>query len=93
MNKRALKKLMAENNLKSPDILAVTAFPDSNWDACLISGIFLDCTNYKLPFSFDDWQRKVKAPVELYFVFEHKKQLMTFLKRVRRETPLIKIIF
>ena len=82
---------MAENNLKSPDIITALAYPETNWDACQIAGIFLDCTGYKLPFSFDSWQRTVKAPVELYFVFERKKQLMQFLKKTRKELPTIKI--
>ena len=92
MNKRALMKLMAENNLKSPDILTALAYPETNWDACLVAGIFLDCTDYELPFSFDEWQRTVKAPVELYFVFERKKQLMNFLKQTRREIPYMKLL-
>lgn len=92
MNKRALRKLIAENNLKSPDIITALVYPESNWDACLVAGIFLDCTGYELPFSFDEWQRTVKAPVELYFRFEKKRQLMSFLKQTRRELPEIKII-
>lgn len=84
---------MEENNAKSPDILTALAYPQTNWDACLVAGIFLDVTGYKLPFSFDEWQRTVKAPVELYFVFEKKRQMMNFLKQTRRELSDLKIIF
>lgn len=93
MTKRQLRKLLEENNLKSPDILTVLAYPETNWDACLAAGIFLDCTNYKLPFSFEAWQRTVKTPVELYFVFDRKKLLMNFLKQMRKELPTLKLIF
>ncbi len=84
---------MIENNAKSPDILSAIAYPETNWEACQIAGIFLDCTGYKLPFSFDAWQRTVKAPVELYFVFERKRQMMAFIKQTRKELPTIKLIF
>lgn len=92
MNKRALRKLMAANNLKSPDLMTVLAYPENNWDACQSAGIFLDVTSYKLPFSFDEWQRTVKTPCELYFVFEKKKQLVTFLRQVRKELPGLRTI-
>lgn len=88
---RRLRLLMEENNAKSPDIITAIATPETQWDACLIAGIFLDCTGYKLPFSFDEWQRTVKAPVELYFKFDRKKDLMKFLKSTRRELPHIAI--
>ena len=84
---------MAENNLKSPDIMTVLAYPNTNWDACQIVGIFLDCTGYELPFSFDMWQRTVKTPTELYFVFEHKKQIMSFIRRIKKEFPDMRLIF
>lgn len=93
MTKRQLRKLMEENNAKSPDILSAIAYPETNWDACLVAGIFLDCTGYKLPFSFDEWQRTVKAPAELYFVFARKKHLISFLKQTRKEIPTLKILF
>ena len=86
-----LQKLMEENNAKSPDVISAIAKPDTQWDACQIAGIFLDCTGYKLPFSFEEWQRTIKAPVELYFRFERKKDLMKFLKTARRELPHIAI--
>ena len=82
---------MAENNLKSPDILTAVAYPETNWEACEAAGIFIDATGYKLPFSFEGWQRSVRAPVELYFVFDKKKQLMAFLKKTRKDLPSIKI--
>ena len=88
---RRLRLLMEENNAKSPDIITAIATPETQWDACLIAGIFLDCTGYKLPFSFDEWQRTVKAPVELYFKFDRKKDLMKFLNSTRRELPHIAI--
>ena len=88
---RRLRLLMEENNAKSPDIMTAIATPETQWDACLIAGIFLDCTGYKLPFSFDEWQRTVMAPVELYFKFDRKKDLMKFLKTVRRELSHIDI--
>ena len=93
MTKRQLKKLMEENNAKSPDILSVTAYPETNWEACQIAGIFLDKTDYKLPFSFEAWQRSIKAPVELYFAFEKRRQIMQFIKETRKEFPRIKLIF
>lgn len=92
MNKRALRKLCAENNLKSPDLMTALAYPETNWDACLVAGAFLDSTGYKLPFSFEKWQRTVKAPVELYFVFDRKSELRKFLKQTRKALPTIKII-
>lgn len=86
-----LQRLLEENNAKSPDVITAIAKPENQWDACLIAGIFLDCTGYKLPFSFETWQRTVKAPVELYFLFSRKKDLMKFLKKARRELPHIAI--
>ena len=86
-----LQQLMEENNAKSPDIMTAIATTETQWDACQIAGIFLDCTGYKLPFSFETWQRTVKAPVELYFKFERKKDLMKFLKTARKELSHIAI--
>jgi hypothetical protein len=86
-----LQKLMEENNAKSPDIITAIAYPETQWEACQIAGIFLDCTGYKLPFSFDEWQRTVRIPVELYFRFDRKKDLMRFLKSTRKELPHIAI--
>ena len=88
---RRLKQQMEENNAKSPDVITAIATPETQWDACLLAGIFLDSTDYKLPFSFEEWQRKVRAPVELYFKFERRRDLMRFLKVARRELPHIAI--
>lgn len=93
MNKHTLRRLIAENDLKSPDIIAALAHPETIWDACNIAEIFLDCTGYELPFSFEEWQRNVKAPVELYFRFDTRKQLTLFLKQTRKELPQIRLIF
>ena len=92
MKRRTIHRLMAENNRLSPDILTAIAVPESNPDACLIAGIFLDCTDYKLPFSFEEWRQNVQAPVELYFVFDRKKQLTAFLKEVRKVLPGIRFL-
>lgn len=93
MTKRQLQKLMEANNAKSPDILTAVVCPETNWEACEVAGIFINTTEYELPFSFETWQRTVKAPVELYFVFERKKQIMAFIKQTRKELPTIKLIF
>lgn len=81
------------NNRKKDDLIVALAYPEKNWEACRVSEIFLDCTHFELPFSFDKWRRTVQAPVELYFVFERKKQLMQFVKQTRKEMPNMKIVF
>ena len=76
----------------SDNSIVVLSYPKSVWEARRVAGIFLECTGYELPFPFDEWRQSVKAPVELYFVFERKRPLMNFLKMVRNEMPDLKII-
>ena len=93
MNKRALRKLMQENNAKSPDILTVIVTATTQLDAYRIAGIFEETTGEELPFELESWQRSIRSlPVELYFVFQRKRHLMRFVQNIRKEFPEIKMI-
>ena len=82
-----LLKLMEENNQKSPDILAAITVANSQMEAWRIAIIFEEVTGEDLPFYLDEWERSVRPPVELYFVFKRKKDLGRFVRMMSREFP------
>lgn len=87
MNKRALLKLLAFNNTKSPDILTATTIAKTHYDAVMLQSIYLDITGKDLSFSPEEWRKSVNPPVELYFAFDHKKDYLKFLRQVKHELP------
>ena len=86
-----LLKLLEENNLKSPDILTAVVTADSRMDAYRIASLFEEVTGDDLPVNLDEWERSVKAPVELYFVFKRKKDRGRFVRSMSREFPEIEV--
>ena len=85
-------KLLEENNLKSPDILTAVVVAESQMDAWQIAAIFEEVTGDDLPVNLDEWGRKVKVPVELYFIFKRKKDLGRFIRKMSREFPDTEVI-
>jgi hypothetical protein len=87
MRRIRLLKLLEENNLKSPDILTAIVTAKSQMDAWRIASIFEEVTGDDLPVNLDEWERSVKAPVELYFVFKRKRDLGRFVRKMSLEFP------
>lgn len=87
MRRIRLLKLLEENNLKSPDILTAIVTAKSQMDAWRIASIFEEVTGDDLPVNLDEWERSVKAPVELYFVFKRKKDQGRFVRKMSRDFP------
>ena len=85
-------KLLEENNLKSPDILTAVVNAGSQLDAYRIASIFEEVTGDDLPVNLDEWERSLKAPVELYFVFKRKKDQGRFVRKMSREFPETEVI-
>ena len=90
-----LKAQMEENNDKSPDVTSAIVTVSTRSEAYATARIFEEVSCEDLPFELDEWQRTIaKLPVELYFVFKRKRDLIRFLKEVRKELPpKTKIIF
>ena len=61
-------------------------------DAWRIASIFEEVTGDDLPVNLDEWERSVKAPVELYFVFTRKKDQGRFIRKMSREFPEKEVI-
>ena len=93
MQRIRLMKLAEENNAKSPDILAALVTAESQLDAYRIATIFEEVTGDDLPVNLDEWERSVKVPVELYFVFKRKKDQGRFVRRMSREFPETEVVF
>ena len=92
-----LKKLLEENNLKSPDIPAAVVTANSQTDAYTMLGIYLDISNVEVPFedwglTADTWVGSLKSPVALYFLFKRKKDLGRFVRKMNREFPEKEVI-
>jgi len=85
-------KLAEENNTKSPDILTALVVAESQMDAWQIASIFEEVTGDDLPVNLDEWERSVKVPVELYFVFKRKKDQGRFVRKMSREFPETEVI-
>lgn len=85
-------KLAEENNAKSPDILTAIVVAESQMDAWQIASIFEEVTGDDLPVNLDEWERSVKAPVELYFVFKRKKDQGRFVRKMSREFPETEVL-
>lgn len=85
-------KLAEENNAKSPDILTAIVVAESQMDAWRIASIFEEVTGDDLPVNLDEWERSVKAPVELYFVFKRKKDQGRFVRKMSREFPETEVL-
>ena len=87
-----LMKLCEENNAKSPDILTAIATAKSQMEAWRIANIFEEMTDEDLPFNLDEWERSVRPPVELYFVFKRKRDRGRFVREMSREYPDMEVI-
>lgn len=85
-------KLAEENNAKSPDILTAIVVAESQMDAWRIASIFEEVTGDDLPVNLDEWERSVKAPAELYFVFKRKKDQGRFVRKMSREFPETEVV-
>lgn len=87
-----LARLLEENNLKSPDILTAAMTAKSPSEAYRIAGIFEEATGEDLPLVSDEWRKTLKTPVELYFVFDRKRDQNRFVKMMGREFPNTEVI-
>ena len=94
MNRRALQKLLEENNARSPDIPAVTVTAENVHDACTIAEICMDISGKPFPFNtVDHWVRELRVPAELYFPFQRKTGMLKFVRLIRKELPTIHMLF
>ena len=97
MKLRQLRLLMEENNAKSPDIWSVNVTVLTRLEAYEIADIFIDVNKDQVPLPdwitlLEKWQRTIRElPVELYFVFKHKRTLLQFVRQVRKRYPEIKM--
>jgi len=87
-----LMKLAEENNAKSPDILTAIVTSDNRYEARRIACIFEEVTGDELPFDLDEWQRSVRLPAELYFVFKRKKDQGRFVRKMSQEFPEMEVL-
>lgn len=92
MQRLRLLKMAEENDKKSPDILTAVVNARSQLDAYRIASIFEEVTGDDLPVNLDEWERSLKAPVELYFVFKRKKDQGRFVRKMSREFPEMEVI-
>ena len=84
---------MEENNQKSPDILTAIVTADSQMEAWQMATIFEEVTGDDLPWDLDEWERSVRPPVELYFVFSRRRDQGRYVRRISREMPNKEIFF
>ena len=82
-----LRLQLEENNSKSPDILTAVVTAQDQMEAWRIAAIFEEVTGDDLPVDLDKWERSVRPPVELYFVFNRKRDQGRFLRKMSREFP------
>ena len=87
-----LLKLLEENNLKSPDILTAIVTANSQMEAWRMAVIFEEVTGDDLPVDLDEWHRLVRPPVELYFVFQRKRDQGRYIRKMSREYPETEVI-
>lgn len=93
MQRIRLVKLLEENNAKSPDILTAIVTANGQMEAWRIATIFEEVTGDDLPWNLDEWERSVRPPVELYFVFKRKKDRGKFIRRISNEMPEKEILY
>jgi hypothetical protein len=65
---------------------------ETQMEAYIMVGHYLDISNMEIPFedwglTIDTWERSLKPPVELYFLFKRKKDLGRFVRTMSREFP------
>ena len=92
-----LAKLLEENNAKSPEIPASIVTARTQMEAYSMLSIYLDISNVEVPFedwglSIDSWNRSLKPPVDLYFLFKRKKDQGRFARKIGREFPDAEVI-
>lgn len=87
-----MRKICELNNALSPDILTAVANARTAAEAYGIAGVFEDTTGEDLPFPLDEWRLRVKAPVELYFVFKRKRDQGRFVRTISKEFPEVEVI-
>lgn len=80
-----IRKEMEANNAKSPDIPTVTLTAMSVGSAIRVAEIFEEVTKTNLPSHFNNWNKTLEVPTELYFVFDTQKQKQKFLRRAYKE--------
>lgn len=78
---------MEFNNSLSPDILTAVTVAESQMEAWRTAVIFEEVTGEDLPFDLDEWERSVRPPVELYFVFQRKRDQGRFIRKMSQEYP------
>lgn len=88
----SLRKLCEVNNALSPDILTAITVAESQMEAWRTAVIFEEATGEDLPFNLDEWERSVRPPVELYFVFRRKRDRGRFVRTISREYPEKEVI-
>ena len=92
-----LMKLCEANNALSPEIHTVVAAAKTQMEAYTMLSIYLDISNVEVPFedwglTVDTWERSLKPPVELYFLFKRKKDIGRFTRKMSREFPDTEVI-
>ena len=87
-----LRKVLEFNNTLSPDILTAVTVAESQMEAWRTAVIFEEVTGEDLPFNLDEWERSVRPPVELYFVFQRKRDQGRFIRKMSREYPEREVI-
>lgn len=87
-----LKKLLEENNLKSPDILTAVVMAKNPMEAWRMAVIFEEVTGDDLPVNLDEWHKSVRPPVELYFVFKRRRDQGRYVRQMSREFPETEVI-
>ena len=84
--------LCEANDALSPELLTAVMVAESQMDAWRIAVIFEEVTGDDLPFNLEEWERSVRTPVELYFVFKRKRDRGRFVRRMSREFPDMEVI-
>lgn len=92
-----LMKLCEANNALSPDIHTALLTADTQMEAYIMVGHWMDISNMEVPFedwglTIDTWVKSLKPPVELYFLFKRKKDVGRFVRKMSREFPEKEII-
>ena len=90
-------KLCEANNALSPEIHTAVLTAESQMEAYVMVANYLDISNMEVPFedwglTVDTWERSLKPPVELYFLFKRKKDLGRFTRKMSREFPEKEVI-
>jgi hypothetical protein len=83
-----LRKLLEENNKKSPEVHSVTVTVRTTMAAIKAAELYEKITKKELPPYFADWQKKLTLPADLYFLFNTENQKKRFLKQAYTELGL-----